>query len=44
MQILFDLNSLIRYKNGSWNYHNTDRMLNFSDKHDLNVIWELGNG
>lgn len=44
MEILFDLNALIRHKNGSWNYHNANRMLQFSDKHNLSVIWELGNG
>ncbi|KAK4886223.1 hypothetical protein RN001_002494 [Aquatica leii] len=41
--ILFDLNCLIRYPNGSWNFENAEDLIKFSNDHDLNVIWELGN-
>lgn len=42
--ILFDLNCLIRFNNGSWNSENAEKLINFSDSHHLNVNWELGNG
>lgn len=42
--MLFDLNTLIRFENGSWNFLNGEDLIEFSDKHNLDVIWELGNG
>lgn len=42
--ILFDLNCLIRNADGSWNYSNAEELIKFSDDHELDVIWELGNG
>lgn len=42
--LLFDLNCLIRFKDGSWNPANAESLIEFSNKYNLNVIWELGNG
>lgn len=42
--MLFDLNTLIRFDNGSWNFLNAETLIEFSDKHNLTIIWELGNG
>lgn len=42
--ILFDLNCLTRNDDGSWNTNNSEELIQFSDRHNLNVIWELGNG
>lgn len=42
--LLFDLNCLTRFENGSWNFANAESLIHFSDKHNLSVIWELGNG
>lgn len=42
--LLFDLNCLTRFANGSWNFKNAESLIQFSDRHNLSVIWELGNG
>lgn len=42
--LLFDLNCLTRFENGSWDFANAENLIEFSDKHNLSVIWELGNG
>lgn len=42
--LLFDLNCLTRFENGSWDSANAESLIAFSDKHNLSVIWELGNG
>lgn len=42
--ILFDLNCLIRNDDGSWNTNNAEELISFSERHNLSVIWELGNG
>lgn len=43
-KILFDLNVLIRYDNGSWDFRNAEELIKFSNDHTLDLIWELGNG
>lgn len=42
--VLFDLNALIRNDDGSWQSKNAEELVDFSDKHNLSVLWELGNG
>lgn len=44
IKVIFDLNSLLRFENGSWNPENAQQMLRFSQQHELEVDWELGNG
>ncbi|GJQ65492.1 hypothetical protein Trydic_g7596 [Trypoxylus dichotomus] len=41
--ILFDLNSLMRNADGSWNHKNAEEMIKFSNGNQMNVIWQLGN-
>ncbi|XP_023012087.2 heparanase [Leptinotarsa decemlineata] len=43
LEIFFDLNSLIRFRNGSWDYRNARNLIEFSNYHKLKVNWELGN-
>ncbi|XP_018563738.1 heparanase-like isoform X2 [Anoplophora glabripennis] len=43
MEVLFDLNSLRRFDNGSWDYTNAESLIKFSNKHSLKLNWELGN-
>lgn len=43
ISIIFDLNSLLRYDNGSWNSKNAEEMIRFSEKHNFILDWELGN-
>ncbi|KAF5285296.1 hypothetical protein FQA39_LY04395 [Lamprigera yunnana] len=41
--ILFDLNCLIRYPNGTWNSTNAEELISFSNELGYNIIWQLGN-
>ncbi|ENN70553.1 heparanase [Dendroctonus ponderosae] len=41
--ILFDLNSLLRNEDGSWNQENAEQLIKFSREHDIELDWELGN-
>uniref|UniRef100_A0AAR5PYK3 Heparanase n=1 Tax=Dendroctonus ponderosae TaxID=77166 RepID=A0AAR5PYK3_DENPD len=43
IKVIYDLNSLLRFVNGSWNSENAQQMLSFSQQHKLEVDWELGN-
>ncbi|CAH1173655.1 unnamed protein product [Phaedon cochleariae] len=43
LDVFFDLNSLIRFTNGSWDYRNAETLIQFSNDHNLEVNWELGN-
>lgn len=43
MDVFFDLNALIRFKNGSWDYENAESLIRFSHDHNITVNWELGN-
>lgn len=40
---IFDLNALIRFENGTWDYRNAYSLINFSHKHNIFINWELGN-
>lgn len=44
LDLIFDLNALRRFDNGSWDSSNARKLIEFSSKHNLNVNWELGNG
>lgn len=44
LTILFDLNCLTRNDDGTWNSSNAEEIIAFSDRYNLSVIWELGNG
>ncbi|XP_066252381.1 heparanase-like isoform X2 [Euwallacea similis] len=41
--IIYDLNSLLRYDNGTWSSENAREMLEFSQENNFSVNWELGN-
>lgn len=41
--IIFDLNCLIRNDDGSWNSKNAEELIEFSDKNQFNLHWQLGN-
>ncbi|XP_066146821.1 heparanase-like [Euwallacea fornicatus] len=41
--IIYDLNSLLRYDNGTWCSENAREMLEFSQENNFSVNWELGN-
>lgn len=43
VDLIFGLNSLIRFDNKSWDYRNAESMMKFSKDHNLKVNWELGN-
>ncbi|XP_022903193.2 heparanase-like [Onthophagus taurus] len=42
-EIVFDLNVLIRFDNGTWNYTNAKELIDFSFKNKMKLSWELGN-
>lgn len=44
MDLIFDINALRRFENGSWDSSNAKTLIEFSSNHNLNVNWELGNG
>ncbi|KAJ8940369.1 hypothetical protein NQ318_015762 [Aromia moschata] len=44
LDVIFQLNALIRLEDGSWDYSNPESLISFSNEHKLNVNWELGNG
>ncbi|GJQ65491.1 hypothetical protein Trydic_g7595 [Trypoxylus dichotomus] len=41
--ILFDLNALLRKEDGSWDYENAEKFIQFSNDNNMDVIWQLGN-
>ncbi|XP_050301620.1 heparanase-like [Anthonomus grandis grandis] len=43
VQLIYDLNSLLRNEDGTWNSSNAAEMIKFSSDHQMNVVWELGN-
>ncbi|KAF7287929.1 hypothetical protein GWI33_000271 [Rhynchophorus ferrugineus] len=43
ISIIYDLNALLRFENGTWDYQNAIEMIEFSEKNNLKVDWELGN-
>ncbi|ERL84427.1 hypothetical protein D910_01859 [Dendroctonus ponderosae] len=43
VRILFDLNSLTRNEDGSWNSENAEQLIRFSRENDIDLDWELGN-
>ncbi|CAG9767235.1 unnamed protein product [Ceutorhynchus assimilis] len=43
VRILFDLNSLLRNDDGSWNFENAEEMIKFSHENAFELDWELGN-
>ena len=44
LDMIFDLNSLKRFDNGSWDPTNAEKLISFSNNFNLNINWELGNG
>lgn len=44
VRLIFDLNSLLRNEDGSWNSENAEEMIKFSSDNGLELDWELGNG
>lgn len=44
VRLIFDLNSLLRNEDGSWNSDNAEEMIKFSSDNQLELDWELGNG
>ncbi|KAJ8940372.1 hypothetical protein NQ318_015765 [Aromia moschata] len=43
LDVIFQLNALMRLSDGSWDYSNAETLISFSDEHKLNLDWELGN-
>uniref|UniRef100_A0A1Y1N3N1 Heparanase n=1 Tax=Photinus pyralis TaxID=7054 RepID=A0A1Y1N3N1_PHOPY len=43
LTILFDINCLIRFPNGSWNSKNAEELIKFSADRNFSIIWQLGN-
>lgn len=43
VRLIFDLNSLLRNEDGSWNSENAEEMIKFSSDNGLELDWELGN-
>lgn len=43
LDVIFDLNSLIRFQNGSWDHRNAESLIGFSNHYGLRLNWELGN-
>ncbi|KRT78377.1 hypothetical protein AMK59_6605 [Oryctes borbonicus] len=41
--ILFDLNVLLRKADGTWDYENAEKLIEFSNDKNMDVIWQLGN-
>lgn len=44
VRLIFDLNSLLRNEDDSWNSENAEEMIKFSSDNQLELDWELGNG
>lgn len=44
VRLLYDLNSLLRNEDGSWNSENAEEMIKFSSDNQMELDWELGNG
>ena len=42
--LIFGLNALLRYPNGSWDSTNAAKLLNYTASKNYSVAWELGNG
>nr|CAI5859857.1 unnamed protein product [Callosobruchus analis] len=43
LDVIFDLNSLLRQEDGEWDYHNAETLIEFSQNNSLKLNWELGN-
>ncbi|XP_044749327.1 heparanase-like isoform X2 [Coccinella septempunctata] len=43
LEMVFDLNVLRRFQNNTWDSRNAEELIKFSDRHRLNVNWQLGN-
>ncbi|KAI4503009.1 hypothetical protein M0802_002053 [Mischocyttarus mexicanus] len=43
LRMLFDLNVLIRYPNGSWDDTNAQDIISFAKVSDMDLDWQLGN-
>ncbi|XP_062515095.1 heparanase-like isoform X2 [Corticium candelabrum] len=41
--LLFDLSNIKRHKDGTWNYSNVEKLLNYSAAKGYNIAWQLGN-
>jgi hypothetical protein len=44
LDLIFDLNVLQRFDNNTWDPTNAEELISFSNKHNFNLNWELGNG
>lgn len=42
--MIFDLNVLIRYPNGTWDDTNAQDIILFAKGSNMNLDWQLGNG
>jgi heparanase 1 len=43
LDLIFDLNVLQRFDNNTWDPTNAEELISFSNKHNFNLNWELGN-
>ncbi|CAG9771071.1 unnamed protein product [Ceutorhynchus assimilis] len=43
VRLIYDLNSLMRNDDGTWNSENAEKMIKFSSDNQMDVDWELGN-
>ncbi|XP_066581428.1 heparanase-like [Prorops nasuta] len=43
LQMIFDLNVLLRNPDGSWNVSNALNIINFARSHSMDIDWQLGN-
>lgn len=43
VRLIFDLNSLLRNGDGTWNSDNAEKMIRFSQENGIETDWELGN-
>lgn len=44
VNILLDLNSLLRNSDGSWDSSNAEELISFASQHNIQLNFELGNG
>lgn len=44
VNIVLDLNSLLRNSDGSWDSSNPEELISFASQHNIELNFELGNG
>lgn len=44
IKMMFDLNTLLRNVDGTWNSDNAKKIIMFAKEHEMEIDWQLGNG